>query len=82
MAKRKKKTAGVSRWVILGVLLVGAAAAAAFYASDKFHFGVQPPTQKPTVTVTKGPCPLSRNKRSTSTCRRTAGMVPTSRGYR
>lgn len=54
---KRKKSAGVNRWAILGVLLLGAAAAAAFYASDKLHFGVKPPAQKPIVTVTPLPGP-------------------------
>lgn len=59
MAKRKRrKSAGVSRWVILGVLLVGAAATAAFYASDRFKLGLSLPTQKPTVTVTQRAVPV------------------------
>lgn len=52
MAKRKKKAAGLSRWFMLGVLLVGMGAAVAFYASDRFHFNVRPPAEKPTVTIT------------------------------
>lgn len=57
MAKRKKKAARASRWVIVGVLLIGIMAAGAYYASDKLGFSTQPPVEKPKVTITPEPLP-------------------------
>lgn len=57
MARRKKKAARVTRWVILGVLLLTIAAAGAYYASDRIGIRVKPPVEKPKVTVTSVPKP-------------------------
>ncbi len=59
MARKKKKAARVSRWIILGVLLLAIGAAGAYYASDKLGVGVKPPVEKPRVTVTPEPTPVA-----------------------
>jgi germination protein M len=55
MGRRKRKSSGFGRLFIVGVIVVGAAAAVGFYASGKIHFGFTPPRQKPIVTVTPKP---------------------------
>lgn len=55
MGKRKKKSKGIGKTLIVGALLVAAVALAAFYGIDKLHWVVTPPKQKPEVTITPKP---------------------------
>jgi len=59
MAKKKKKSTGSGKLMMLGVLLVGAAAAGAYFYVSKHPFGLTQPAQKPIVTVTQRPVPLA-----------------------
>lgn len=54
MAKRNK-SGGAGRLLILGIVLVGAAAFATYYGVSKLHWGIAPPKQKPVVTITPRP---------------------------
>lgn len=55
MGKKKKKSTGIGKLFIIGVIVVLGVAAAAFYYISKFPMNIKPPRQKPTVTVTAIP---------------------------
>lgn len=58
MARRKRKSTGSGKLIILGVLLVGAAATGAYFYVSNHPYGLTQPAQKPIVTVTPRPVPL------------------------
>lgn len=59
MAKRRK-SGGIGRFIIVGVLVIGAAACAGYYGINRLNWSVNPPQQKPIVSITPSRVPAER----------------------
>lgn len=62
LAKKKKKATGIGKLFIIGVLILGAAAAGAFYYINKLPTNLVIPKQTPTVTVKPLPPVIEQHK--------------------